>query len=597
MTQTDEPLISVIVAVHDVAGHVGAAVASLRAQTLTDFEALIVDDGSTDGSGTVAAEACAGDPRFRVIRQDNRGLSGARNTGLDQARGRFVAFLDGDDAYAPGYLSGLHGALTRQGTDWAACAIELAYPDGTLVSHPALHASEPLDAEQILPLDDARAAVRVFPSAWNKLYRRSLFDGLRFPEGIWFEDHEVFWEMVARAPALAYTPEPLYLHRRERAGQITGRDDDRVFDQLRVLDRLHPRLTALAHGKEAFDRLATRLVYERAAVLVDRARRTRFLTATYALFDRLDAQWSPDWDPDISRALGRVLAGETPLTILVLDPDPGRALAALDRTAQGDFELLVTAADAPEALPSGQAVKRVSPGGLTPRRLGEIARGDWVIVLAPGEIPAPDGLKRLLNLAMESGCDLAIGALLRERQGYHDGWTNNAALGFDPAALPATGGRIAMGEGAVTRQYPALGNRILRRDLLAAMPERQALRGDPLSVQMIVTELAQSARHVVYTRYAVTCIPDFMADRRGLFALRRAVAHLPEAGLAPGWRGQVYLRLLRLTGLRGALRWALAAGLVLLSGWAPGHPRAQPHGQPDPETPALARRMLTRGRR
>lgn len=154
-----------------------------------------------------------------------------------------------------------------------------------------------------------------------------------------------------------------------------------------------------------------------------------------------------------------------------------------------------------------------------------------------------------------------------------------------------------MGEGAVTRQYPALGNRILRRDLLAAMPERQALRGDPLSVQMIVTELAQSARHVVYTRYAVTCIPDFMADRRGLFALRRAVAHLPEAGLAPGWRGQVYLRLLRLTGLRGALRWALAAGLVLLSGWAPGHPRAQPHGQPDPETPALARRMLTRGRR
>ncbi|MBN8293006.1 glycosyltransferase family 2 protein [Rhodobacter sp. NTK016B] len=597
MSQTEAPLISVIVAVYNVVDHVRDAVASIKAQTLTDFEALIVDDGSTDGSGALASEICAGDPRFRVIRQANRGLSGARNAGLDQARGRFIAFLDGDDAFAPDFLSTLHDTLTRQNTDWAACAIELAYPDGTRISHPALHASEPLDAPQILALADAREAVRVFPSAWNKLYRRALFDNLRYPEGSWFEDHEVFWAIAARAPALAYTPVPLYLHRRERAGQITGSDDDRVFDQLRVLDRLYPRLMTMAHGKEGYDRLATRLVYERASVLADRDRRARFLTATFALFDRLGTHWSPDWDPEISRHLGMVLAGKTPLTVVVLDPHPAAVLARLDRGVQDSFELLVAAPDAPATLPSGQKVTRIEAEGLTPRRLAELVQGEWVIVLAPGEAPEADGLKWLFNLAVETGCDLGIGALTRDGLGYHDGWTNNEALGFDLAALPARGGAIGMGEGALTRQYPALGNRILRRDLLAGMPERDVLRGDPLSVQMLVFELAQAARSVAYTRYSVARIPDVMAGGGGLLRLRRAVARATSPGLGPRRRGQVFLRLLRLTGLRGTLRWALAAVLVLLSGWAPGHPRVHPHSQPDPETPRLARRMLTRGRR
>lgn len=81
------PLITVIVAVHEVAAEVAQAIASLRAQTLADFEALVVDDGSTDGSGRIAAEAFAGDARFRLLVQPNRGLSAARNAGLDQARG------------------------------------------------------------------------------------------------------------------------------------------------------------------------------------------------------------------------------------------------------------------------------------------------------------------------------------------------------------------------------------------------------------------------------------------------------------------------------------------------------------------------------
>ena len=77
--------ISVIIPVYNVAEHVAACIDSLRTQTLDTFEAIVIDDGSTDGSGAAAQRAIADDPRFRLIRQDNAGLSGARNTGLDVA--------------------------------------------------------------------------------------------------------------------------------------------------------------------------------------------------------------------------------------------------------------------------------------------------------------------------------------------------------------------------------------------------------------------------------------------------------------------------------------------------------------------------------
>ena len=77
------PAVSVIVPVHDVAAHIGPCLQSLREQTFTDFEVIVVDDGSTDGSDRAARTAIARDPRFRLIRQDNRGLSEARNAGLD----------------------------------------------------------------------------------------------------------------------------------------------------------------------------------------------------------------------------------------------------------------------------------------------------------------------------------------------------------------------------------------------------------------------------------------------------------------------------------------------------------------------------------
>ncbi len=112
------PVVTVIVPGRDVAAFAEEALASLRAQTLTNWCAVLVDDGSVDATGAVFAAAAAADPRFRVItHRVARGLSAARNAGLDSVETPFVAFLDADDVLTPTALQRFVETLTRTGSD------------------------------------------------------------------------------------------------------------------------------------------------------------------------------------------------------------------------------------------------------------------------------------------------------------------------------------------------------------------------------------------------------------------------------------------------------------------------------------------------
>ena len=583
------PLVSVIVPVFDVAGQIGAAMASLQAQTLTDFEAIVIDDGSTDDSGAIAEAAVAGDPRFRFVRQANRGLSGARNAGLALARGTFVAFLDGDDAFEPAFLATLLAAIETEGTDWAACAILLSYPDGSESTHPAIHASTGPEPARTIALSDACAVARLFPSAWNKLYRRKLFDRLGYPEGSWFEDHEVFWALAARAPALAYVPEPLYRHRRERPGQITGADSDRVFEQLRVLDRLYPLIMAsgMANPHEGYARLATRLVHERALALRDRTRRAQFLTGVVALFERLGVVWTPEWDPEISRGLGLALAGELPLSVVILSDAPAALPGVLAQT-MADFELVVVGAALPAGLPTGLPVLRLDAPVSLPD-LAAALKGRWVLLLGAGETLLPDGAMRLVNLGEASRALLAMGGFERATLGYHDGWTDNTRVGTELGDLPVQGAMIPLGARASLRLYPALANRIIRRALLAELPPGLPVAGDTASAQALVLASAMAAEQAGYTRLAVAGLPDRPALVPGVLQARRSVAALADDDRLPlGWRGLLFVRLVRLRRGRGFSRWPLALLLALFARWLP----AEQDARADPETPRWVRKVL-----
>lgn len=109
MTAAATPLFSVVIPVYNRAGSLGSALASVRAQSCMDFEVIVVDDGSRDDPAAVVEGLS--DQRIRVVRQDNRGATAARNRGIDLARGRYIAFLDSDDVFLPHHLATMAGFL------------------------------------------------------------------------------------------------------------------------------------------------------------------------------------------------------------------------------------------------------------------------------------------------------------------------------------------------------------------------------------------------------------------------------------------------------------------------------------------------------
>lgn len=217
----NDPLVSVIIPVYNVASYLSEALDSVIHQTYRRLEILLIDDGSTDESGAICDEYAANDPRILVVHQENKGLSAARNAGLNRMTGEAVAFLDPDDAYEDAFIETLLTAMLRENADMTACRYITRRTTGRLTrgsAHPW-----PLGApgvygheEGLRGLADRSMSI----SAWNKLYRRELWREVRFPEGYVYEDIDTSFRVFDLCHRMVVLDESLYLHRK-RPGSIT----------------------------------------------------------------------------------------------------------------------------------------------------------------------------------------------------------------------------------------------------------------------------------------------------------------------------------------------------------------------------------------
>ncbi len=209
------PQISVIVPVYGVENYLPACVDSLLNQTFSDFELILVDDGSPDACPELCDRYAAQDPRVRVIHQENAGLSAARNSGICAAKGSAIAFVDSDDTVSPRYLELLYTALEESGADMALCGVEDVNEDGSSQQPPVF--TQPVQAGVF----DGKALMHQFftPAstcytvAWNKLYRAKLWQTLRYPEGMIHEDDAVAHRLFSACEKVACITEPLYFYR------------------------------------------------------------------------------------------------------------------------------------------------------------------------------------------------------------------------------------------------------------------------------------------------------------------------------------------------------------------------------------------------
>ena len=210
------PAISVIVPVYQAERLLPQCVESVLGQTFSDWELLLVDDGSRDGSPALCDAYAAGDARVRVFHKPNGGVSSARNLGLEQARGQCIAFLDADDALVPAALETLWYLREKAGADSAGCAHLNVSPTGEERTEQLLPAGIYEQAglrEHILwPL----TGERLRPPVFNGFIWRFLFDAAILQEnaitfeGAYLEDELFLMEYFCNAQRLAVTEEPLY---------------------------------------------------------------------------------------------------------------------------------------------------------------------------------------------------------------------------------------------------------------------------------------------------------------------------------------------------------------------------------------------------
>ena len=190
-----EPVISVIVPVYRTEALLPRCMDALLGQDFTDFELIAVDDGSPDNSGALLDEYAARDGRVRVIHRENGGLSAARNSGIEAARGAYLAFVDSDDWVEPTFLSAMFEALTEEGADIAACG----YVNDEGEKHRVYTVDRRVTFGSKEGLERMCYNDGYYVTAWDKLYKRELFDGVRYPEGKLFEDTATTFYLTDKA--------------------------------------------------------------------------------------------------------------------------------------------------------------------------------------------------------------------------------------------------------------------------------------------------------------------------------------------------------------------------------------------------------------
>lgn len=220
------PRLSVVVPVYKVEEYLAACLDSLRAQTFTDFEVVLVDDGSPDSSAKIAQGYVRADPRFRIVHQENAGLGAARNTGVRESRGAYLTFLDSDDTLPPHAYAVLMETIERTGSDLVVGTLKR--DDGRRrVAMRLMRENHRRRREQVTLGEMPLILADVF--AVNKVYRRSFWDAadLSFPVDVRYEDQPTLTRAFVAAGRFDVIPETVYFWRvRDDGSSITQRRDD-----------------------------------------------------------------------------------------------------------------------------------------------------------------------------------------------------------------------------------------------------------------------------------------------------------------------------------------------------------------------------------
>lgn len=222
-----QPLISIIIPVYKVEKYIHECLDSVLEQSYKNLEIILIDDGSPDNCPKICEDYAKNDKRIIVIHQKNQGLSAARNTGIKNSKGEYLAFVDSDDIVNPNYISYLHEALNDNCSEISFCN--------------SISFSETIPAKDIFAnqfcLINLKSVFNIENSmcAWGKLFHKSLFQDAQYPVGKIHEDEFIIYKLLHKANSITYCKVPLYFYRKNENSIMHNKNEKFFLDFLDAL--------------------------------------------------------------------------------------------------------------------------------------------------------------------------------------------------------------------------------------------------------------------------------------------------------------------------------------------------------------------------
>lgn len=241
----EDDLISIIVPIYNVEKYIKKCIGSLIDQTYKKIEILLIDDGSPDKCGIICDEFAEKDDRIKVIHQTNGGLSDARNTGLNESKGKYIVFVDSDDYVEKKYVELLYKTIIKNNVQISQCGINKFFND--------TNAKERIGYEQNLSINSKQMMLDLYDGkwenivVWNKMYSKKLFENIRFPKGKIHEDEFTTYKLLFLSNEIAIISDCLYNYRQTNES-IMGKKYN--IKRLDVIDAMQERLEFYKEKKD-----------------------------------------------------------------------------------------------------------------------------------------------------------------------------------------------------------------------------------------------------------------------------------------------------------------------------------------------------------
>lgn len=242
----DKILVSIVVPIYNVKPFLVPCLDSIEKQVFTSYEVILIDDGSTDGSGELAQEYAIEHDNWKVLKKENGGLSSARNLGITEAKGKYICFVDSDDYIESDYLQKLYEAAVLYQADMVIADYHEVDVDGRDLYK---EKGDEIYQQGILMRDEALEALTsvgechfatAIVVAWNKLVKTEIMKSFSYPAGVLHEDEFLIMPLLLACSKVAWIRDDVYAYR-QRKGSIM-QDEKEALRHLKILDAFEERI-------------------------------------------------------------------------------------------------------------------------------------------------------------------------------------------------------------------------------------------------------------------------------------------------------------------------------------------------------------------